>query len=146
MSRRLFKPEQIIRMLREAEVDLSQGMKVRDTCRGLGISEQTYYRWRRKYGGLKVWQAERFKELEKENSRLKKAVANLEMSYSVERSSTPKRSSGADRKVAAAIQRFQARQCFKYKAPTPEAIQPRILDLSWLQINKDKTIILKMVH
>ena len=77
MSRRRFKPEQIIRMLREAEVGLFQGMKVRDICRGLGISEQTYYRWRREYGGLKVSQVKRFKELEKENSRLKKAVAEL---------------------------------------------------------------------
>ena len=58
-------------MLREAEVGLSQGMKVRDICRGLGISEQTYYRWRREYGGLKVSQVKRFKELEKENSPLK---------------------------------------------------------------------------
>ena len=55
MSRKRFKPEQIIRMLREAEVDFSQGMKVRDICRGLGISEQTYYRWRREYGGLNVY-------------------------------------------------------------------------------------------
>jgi transposase-like protein len=77
MSRKRFKPEQIIRMLREAEVGLSQGMKVRDICRGLGISGQTYYRWRREHGGLKVSQAKRFKELEKENSRLKKAVAEL---------------------------------------------------------------------
>ena len=77
MSRKRFKPEQIISMLREAEVSLSQGMKVRDICRGLGISEQTYYRWRREYGGLKVSQVKRFKELEKENSRLKKAVAEL---------------------------------------------------------------------
>jgi putative transposase len=77
ISRRRFKPEQTIRMLREAEVGLSQGMKVRDMCRGLGISEQTYYRWRREYGGLKVSQVKRFKDLEKENSRLKKAVAEL---------------------------------------------------------------------
>jgi putative transposase len=77
MSRKRFKTEQIIRMLREAEVGLSQGMKIRDICRGLGISEQTYYRWRREYGGLKVSQVKRFKELEKENSRLKKAVAEL---------------------------------------------------------------------
>ena len=77
MSRRRYKPEQIIRMLREAEVGLSQGMKVRDICRGLEISEQTYYRWRREYGGLKVSQVKQFKELQKENSRLKKAVAEL---------------------------------------------------------------------
>jgi transposase-like protein len=77
MSRRRLKPEQNIRMLREAEVGLSQGMKVRDICRGLGISEQTYYRWRREYGGLKISQVKRFKVLEKENSRLKKAVAEL---------------------------------------------------------------------
>ena len=77
MSRKRFKPEQIIRMLREGEVGLSQGMKVRDICRGFGISEQTYYRWRKEYGGLEVSQVKRFKELEKENSRLKKAVSEL---------------------------------------------------------------------
>ena len=65
MSRRRFKPEQIIRMLREAEVGLSQGMKVRDICRGLGISEQTYYRWRREYGGLKVSQVNGLRNLRK---------------------------------------------------------------------------------
>jgi transposase-like protein len=77
MARKRFKVEQIIGMLREAEVGLSRGMKVSDMCRGFGITEQTYYRWRREYGGLKVSQVKRFKELEKENSRLKKAVAEL---------------------------------------------------------------------
>ena len=64
-------------MLRVVEVGLFQGMKVRDLCRGLGISEQTSYRWRREYGGLKISKVKRFKELQKENSRLKKAVADL---------------------------------------------------------------------
>jgi len=77
MARKRFTVEQIIGMLREAEVGLSRGMKVRDMCRGFGITEQTYYRWRREYGGLKVSQARRFKELETENTRLKKAVAEL---------------------------------------------------------------------
>ena len=77
MSWRRSKPEQIIRMHPEAEVGLSQGMKVRDICRGLGISEQTHYSWRREYNGLKVSRVKRSKELEKENSRLKKAVAEL---------------------------------------------------------------------
>ena len=77
MSRKRYKPEQIISMLREADVQLSRGQKVAQICRGLGIAEQTYYRWRREYGGLKVSQARRLKELERENTRLKRAVADL---------------------------------------------------------------------
>jgi len=77
MSRKRYKPEQIIGMLREAEVELSRGQKVGQVCRNLGITEQTYYRWRREYGGLKISQARRMKELEKENTRLKRAVADL---------------------------------------------------------------------
>jgi putative transposase len=77
MSRKQFTTEKIIGMLREAEVGLAQGMKVGEICRSLGVSEQSYYRWRREYGGLKSSQAKRMKELERENSRLKKAVADL---------------------------------------------------------------------
>ena len=77
MARKRFTPEQIIGILREAEVKLSQGEKVKGICRGLGITEQTYYRWRKDYGGMKVSRARRFKELERENGRLKKAVAEL---------------------------------------------------------------------
>jgi putative transposase len=64
-------------MLREAEVRLSQGEKIGVISRSLGISEQSYYRWRREYGGLKVSQAKRLKDLEKENQRLRKAVSDL---------------------------------------------------------------------
>ena len=77
MARKRFTAEQIIGMLREAEVRLSQGEKVKGICRGFGITEQTYYRWRKDYGGMKVSQARRLKELERENGRLKKAVAEL---------------------------------------------------------------------
>ena len=70
-------PEQIIAKLREAEVALSQGETTGRVCRRLGVSEQTYYRWRKEYGGLKVDQAKRLKELEKENSRLRRAVSDL---------------------------------------------------------------------
>ncbi len=77
MRRKRYTPEQIIVMLREAEVELSRGEKVKQVCRNLGVSEQTYYRWRKEYGGMKVSQARRFKELEKENVRLKRAVADL---------------------------------------------------------------------
>jgi putative transposase len=77
MRRKRYKPEQIIGMLREAEVELSRGEEVKQVCRNLGVSEQTYYRWRKEYGGMKVSQARRFKELEKENVRLKRAVADL---------------------------------------------------------------------
>jgi transposase-like protein len=77
MGKKRYTPEQIIRMLRETEVGLSQGMKIGQICRNLGITEQAYYRWRREYGGLKVTQAKRLKMLEKKNSRLKRAVADL---------------------------------------------------------------------
>ena len=77
MGQKRYKPEQIIRMLREADVKLSQNQKVGQVCRGLGVTEQTYYRWRREYGGMKVSQARRLKDLERENSRLKRAVAEL---------------------------------------------------------------------
>ena len=77
MARKRLTPEQIIGMLREAEVRLSQGEKVKGICRSLGITEQAYYRWRKDYGGMKVSQARRLKELERENGRLKKAVAEL---------------------------------------------------------------------
>ena len=77
MSRKRYTPEEIIGLLREAEVLLSQGEKIGLICRGLGISEQSYYRWRREYGGLKVDQAKRLKDLEKENLRLRKAVSDL---------------------------------------------------------------------
>ncbi len=69
--------EQIITKLREAEVALSKGQPVVQVCRTLGITEQTYYRWRNEYGRLKIDQAKRLKELERENSRLKRAVADL---------------------------------------------------------------------
>jgi putative transposase len=77
MSRKRFTPEQIIGKLREAEVALAQGQTVAQVCRILGIAEQTFYRWRREYGGLKVEQAKRLKALEQENTRLRRAVADL---------------------------------------------------------------------
>ena len=77
MSRRRYTPEQIISMLREAEVALSQGQSVGQACRTLGVSEQSYYRWRKEYGGLRTDQAKRLKELEKENGHLRKAVSDL---------------------------------------------------------------------
>ena len=77
MSRKRFTPEQIIGKLREAEVALAQGQTVMQVCRTLGIAEQTFYRWRREYGGLKVEQAKRLKSLEQENARLRRAVADL---------------------------------------------------------------------
>ena len=77
MGRKRPTPEQIITALREAEVGLARGKSVKLISRELGITEQTYYRWRREYGGMKVSQARRLKELERENGRLKRAVANL---------------------------------------------------------------------
>ena len=79
MKKKEFTPEQIITMLREAEVLLSQGTTAVEVSRKLGITEQTYYRWRREYGGMRVEQAKRLKELERENTRLKKLVADLSL-------------------------------------------------------------------
>jgi putative transposase len=83
MSRERFTPEQIITMLREAEVLLNQGASVSDVWRKLGISEQSYYRWRKEYGGMRIDQAKRLKELEQENARLKKLVADLSLDNAI---------------------------------------------------------------
>ena len=77
MSRKRFAAEQIIGLLREAEVRLSQGRTVGQACREMGITEQTYYRWRKEYGGMKTIQVKRLKDLERENGYLRKAVAEL---------------------------------------------------------------------
>ncbi len=77
MPKKRFSVEQIISHLREAEVFLAQGQTIGQVCRQIGISEQSYYRWRREYGGLKVDQARRLKELGRENTRLRRAVADL---------------------------------------------------------------------
>ena len=75
MARKRFTPEQIINHLREAEILLNQGKTVAEACRQISIVEQTYYRWRKEYGGMEVEQVHRLKHLEQENSRLKKLVA-----------------------------------------------------------------------
>ena len=77
MARKRYSAEQIIGKLREAEILLAKGQTVGQVSRALGITEQTYYRWRKEYGGFKVSQAKRLKELERENARLRKAVSDL---------------------------------------------------------------------
>jgi putative transposase len=79
MPRKGFTPEQIINRLRTAEVELSQGRTVVQVCKKLGVTEQTYYRWRKEYGGMRTEQVKRLKDIEKENARLKKLVANLSL-------------------------------------------------------------------
>ena len=88
MGRKRYTSEEIISMLREVEVFLKQGSTVGEICRKLGISEQTYYRWRKDYGGMRVDQAKRLKELERENARLKKFVANLSLDNDILKEST----------------------------------------------------------
>ncbi len=83
MPRKRYAPEQIISKLREAEIRLSKGGTVQECCRQLGITENTYYRWRKEYGGLDIVQVKRLKELEKENSRLKKLVAELALDIEI---------------------------------------------------------------
>jgi transposase-like protein len=70
-------------MLREAEIQLAKGIDIDEVCRALGVSKQSYYRWRKEYGGLKVDQAKKMKGLEKENARLKKIVADLTLDNSI---------------------------------------------------------------
>ena len=83
MAKKTYTPEQIINKLREAEVHLSQDSSIGEASRKIGVTEQTYYRWRKEYGGMRVEQAKRLKELEKENTRLKKLVAELSLDISI---------------------------------------------------------------
>ena len=83
MPRKRYTPEQIINSLREAEVLMSKGSTAGEATRHLGITEQTYYRWRKEYGGMRINQAKRLKELEKENGRLKKLVADQALDNSI---------------------------------------------------------------
>jgi len=77
MARKRYNAEEIIHRLREADVLLGQGQTVGQVCKQLGVTDQTYYRWRKTYGGMRVDQVKRLKELETENARLKRAVADL---------------------------------------------------------------------
>lgn len=83
MPRKQYTAEQIIDMLRQAEVELAQGATIPVVCRKLGITDQTYYRWRKEYGGLRVDQAKRLRELEKENTRLKRIVADQALDLAI---------------------------------------------------------------
>ncbi len=83
MPRKRYTPEQIISKLREAEVLLSQGRSVSQASKQLGVSDQTYYRWRREYGGMQTSQVRKFKDLEKENARLKRLVADLSLDNAI---------------------------------------------------------------
>jgi transposase-like protein len=77
MPKKRYNAEEVIHKLREADVLLSQGSSVSQVCKQIGVADQTYYRWRKSYGGMKVDQAKRLKQLEAENARLKRAVADL---------------------------------------------------------------------
>ena len=83
MVRKGYTPEQIINKLREAEILLSQGNTVSVITRKIGVSDFTYYRWRKEYGGLRIEQAKKLKSLEKENARLKKLVADLSLDKAI---------------------------------------------------------------
>ena len=83
MVRKNFTPEQIINKLREAEIHINQGISISEASRKIGVTEQTYYRWRKEYGGLRIEQAKKLKHLEKENTRLKKLVADLSLDISI---------------------------------------------------------------
>lgn len=82
-TRNEVKPEEIIAKLREAEVELARGKKIPEVCKQIGVTEQTYYRWKKEYGGLRMDQAKRLKELEKENARLKRLLADAELDKAI---------------------------------------------------------------
>ena len=83
MSRKVYKPEQIIRKLREVEIFMAQGMTAQQAVRQIGVTDQTCYRWRKEYGGMQVDQAKRLKALEQENVRLKRLVAEKELDIQI---------------------------------------------------------------
>jgi putative transposase len=83
MVRKTYTPEQIINKLREAEIHINQGIPIAEASRKIGVTEQTYYRWRREYGCMRVDQARKLKSLEKENTRLKKLVADLSLDNAI---------------------------------------------------------------
>ncbi len=83
MAKKSHSPEQIINRLREAEILLNQGANVGEASRKIGVTEQTYYRWRKEYGGMRIEQAKRLKVLEKENTRLKKLVADISLDNAI---------------------------------------------------------------
>jgi putative transposase len=83
MSRKRYSAEEIVNKLRQADVELARGKTVSVVCKQIGITDQTYFRWRKEYGGLKVDQAKRFKELEQENARLKRLLADAELDKAI---------------------------------------------------------------
>lgn len=83
MARKSFTAEQIVMKLREIELDHSKGTDIATSCRNAGISDYTYYKWRKEYGAMRVDQAKRYKELERENTRLKKLVADLSLDNAI---------------------------------------------------------------
>ena len=83
MVRKGFTPEQVINKLREAEIHINQGISIAEASRMIGVTQQTYYRWRKEYGGLRIEQVKKLKSLEKENARLKKLVADLSLDNAI---------------------------------------------------------------
>jgi putative transposase len=83
MVRKTCTPEQIINKLREAEIHINRGISISEASRKIGVTEQTYYRWRKEYSGLRIEQAKKLKHLEKENARLKKLVADLSLDNAI---------------------------------------------------------------
>ena len=83
MAKKRLSVEQIIQKLREAELELARDQTVPQACKKIGVTEQTYYRWRKEYGGLRTDQAKRFKELEQENARLKRLLADAELDKAI---------------------------------------------------------------
>jgi transposase-like protein len=83
MPKKHYTPEQIIPLLRQIEVETANGKNVAEACRGAGVTDQTYYRWKKQYGGMRIDEAKRMKELEKENTRLRKVVSDMSLDIQI---------------------------------------------------------------
>ena len=108
MPKKRYKPEEIVAKLRQVDVHLSQGSSVADAIRQIGVSEVTYYRWRQEFGGLKISQIRRLKELEAENARLRRAVSDLTLDKVLAGGRTGKLLSPARRRL---VHAFASRAC-----------------------------------
>ena len=112
MARKRYSSEQIIGYLREAEVLQAKGSTIGQVCKKIGVTEQTYYRWRKEYGSLSVDQAKRLKEVEKENTRLRKLVADLSLDKAILKEVLPRESIKPDKEASSCASCNETLRCF----------------------------------
>ena len=128
MTRKRHKPAEIVAKLRQVDVLVSQGQSVADALRSIGVTEVTYYRWRQEFGGLKLDQVKRLKELETENLRLRRAVADLTLDKLILKEAAagtgePRASARLHRACAAPVRRFRASRACGARSASFDAAQ-----------------------